>query len=131
MCAFFRPHVCTWAALAQACVRYRNEEKTCCYWKGNQDTDECICHAIWLYLGSLGTGLCEVHELAQSQGVQAGDVKLHLLPRAAGQAGVAGMHQGHGPLKLLGGQALQCWYQRLLSRQQQNKHQASSFGSGG
>lgn len=65
-------------------------------------------------LGSCGTGACEVHELAQSQGVQAGDVKLHLLPRAAGQAGVAGMHQRHRPLKLLGGQALQCWQQGFL-----------------
>lgn len=44
-------------------------------------------------LGSFGTGLSEVHELAQSQGVQAGDVKLHLFAWACGQAWIAGMHQ--------------------------------------
>lgn len=57
-------------------------------------------------LGSSGTSLGEVHELTQSQGVKAGDVKLHLLPWACGQAWIAGMHQRHGPLKML-------WAQRL------------------
>ena len=57
-------------------------------------------------LGSSDTGLSKVHELAQSQGVQAGDVKLHLLPGASRQAWIAGMHQRHGPLKVL-------WAQRL------------------
>ena len=59
------------------------------------------------YLGWLGTGLSEVHELAQSQGVQAGDVKLHFLARPAGQARVACMHQGHSPFKLISSQSVQ------------------------
>lgn len=76
---------------------------------GDQATRQAV-----VYLRRLGTGLGEVHELAQSQGVQAGDVKLHLLPRPTGQAWIAGVHQRHCPLKLLARQSIQGWDQSLL-----------------
>ena len=62
----------------------------------------------------MSTGLSQVHQLAKRQGVQAGDVKLHLLTRPRGQARVAGMHQGHGPLKVLRAERLQGRQQRFL-----------------